>query len=40
METTHQLERKITEKVDLSLAEPISFNGKCDIFYATIVNCI
>lgn len=40
LETTQQLERKITEKVDSSLVERISFSGECDIFHATIVNCI
>ncbi len=34
LETTQQLERKITEKVDSSLVERISFSGECDIFHA------
>lgn len=33
LETTQQLERKIQEKIDSSLAEKISFSGECDIFH-------
>lgn len=34
LETTQQLEKKIQEKIDSSLAEKISMTAECDIFHA------